>query len=161
MLYKCDGVKCSLSQKFPEIMNLKFKTQSLYYIYGISLCFSQHSPKRVQSFFPQSDKRPSCVVTGNLTSFDRKFHWHAQARTHQQVRKFCQLGLPISFNKAWQTNTRSITNEQSGWSFVFPSEMQQLLTGYEEVGGQLRAGFKLGSVWAVLGVYKDGSGMSL
>lgn len=39
--------------------------------------------------------------------------------------------------------------------------MQQLLTGYEKVRGQLRAGFKLESVWVVLGVYKNRNRITL
>lgn len=53
------------------------------------------------------------------------------------------------------TQAQSITSAPSRWNSVCRSETLQHLTGNEKVRGQLKTGFKLGSVWVVLGVYEN------
>lgn len=112
-----------------------------YWAYSVSLSILLY-----QSKFSQSAKEPSCVSTGNQTSFDRKFHRHTQ----QQVRKLCQLWPAASFINL---DTQSIhTSELSHGRSDF-------LTGYEEVRGQLRAfGIRVGGF---RGFAKIGIGSSL
>lgn len=118
----------------------------------------------LQVCFPKGPN--SLAVWAWEMSLDRKFHPHTDEHTHVYTQKHAHMPATQEAQPALPTDSfiNLDTNWYNQWAKLHwhcQSALQQLLTGYEKVRGQLGVGFCWESVWVVLVVYKKGMGLSV